>query len=183
MALGATIYKVEIELSDVDRGVYESIALRLAQHPSEDEARVVLRLLALALLYEEGLSFGKGLSSAEEPALSVHGPGDSLLLWVDVGKPAAARLHKASKKADRVAVLSDEDPERLKLAWQNDRVHRAESLELLLLPHSLVKTLADGLSRTLHWGLTLVDGQLSVAQGESLHSAELRRLSLADLLS
>ena len=68
MALGATIYRVEIALSDVDRGLYESLDLRLAQHPSESLRYLVTRMLAYALSYEEGIRFSKGgLSSTDEP--------------------------------------------------------------------------------------------------------------------
>ena len=95
MALSSTLYRLRIELSDVDRGVYESLDLRVARHPSEGADRLVARVLAYALLYEPGLEFGKGLSDADEPALSTHDLTGQLTHWIDVGTPSADRIHIA----------------------------------------------------------------------------------------
>ncbi len=183
MALSATILKVGLELSDVDRGVYQTLDLRVAQHPSEDENRVVLRLLALGLLHEEDLAFGRGVSVAEEPALWVTGPGDAVKLWVDVGKPLAARLHKASKRAERVAVVTDLDLPLLRRAWQGERIHRAEALEVIRLPAALVRELSEGLGRKVQWTMTVMDGQLTVVHGEAMVTGEIERTTMEQLLA
>ena len=102
MALGATIYHLQIELSDVDRGVYESLDLRVARHPSESMAYLLTRLIAYALLYEEGLAFSKGgLSSADEAPLTVRDLQGNLRAWIEIGTPSGDRLHKASKASPR----------------------------------------------------------------------------------
>src|SRR5580692_306737 len=101
MALTATMHHVEVELSDVDRGVYESLDLRIARHPSESGRYLVTRLLAYCLSYEEGIAFSKGgLSSADEPPIAIRDATDTLLAWIDVGSPSAERLHKAAKAAN-----------------------------------------------------------------------------------
>ena len=97
MALAATVYRFQIELSDVDRGVYESLDLRVARHPSESMTYLLARVIAYALLFAEGIAFGKGLSTTEEPALWIKDLQGSLRAWVEVGTPSADRLHKASK--------------------------------------------------------------------------------------
>ena len=95
------IYRFEIRLADVDRGVYVDLDLRVAQHPSEDVPFLLTRVLARALEHEEGLDFGKGLSEADEPALWTRTGDGRVLLWIDVGSPAPDRLHRANKLAEK----------------------------------------------------------------------------------
>src|SRR5712691_4454087 len=98
MALTATIYNVEIDLADADRGVYESLALRVARHPSESEEYLVTRVLAYALEFTEGIAFsGGGLSDPDEPAITIRDLTGRIKVWIEIGSPEAARLHKASK--------------------------------------------------------------------------------------
>ena len=104
MALTATLYNFTIELADVDRGVYESLTLKVAQHPSETEERLVTRVLAYCLEQAEGIAFSRGISDPDEPAITVRDLTGTILAWIEVGAPDAARLHKASKAAPRVAV-------------------------------------------------------------------------------
>ncbi|MDY7231188.1 YaeQ family protein [Hyalangium rubrum] len=100
MALSATMYHVQVNLSDVDRGVYQPLDLRLARHPSESMRYLLTRTLAYCLSYEEGISFSKGgISSTDEAPISVRDPTGVLLAWIDIGSPSAERLHKASKAA------------------------------------------------------------------------------------
>src|SRR5690242_12172206 len=107
MALTATLYHWKITLSDVERGVYEALDLRLACHPSESVRYLVTRAIAYALSYEEGITFSKGgVSSTDEPPVLVRDPTGVLLAWIEVGAPSAARLHKASKAARRVALFT-----------------------------------------------------------------------------
>ena len=104
MALTSTMHRFAIELSDVDRGVYESFEVPLALHPSESVSFAVVRLLAFALEYRDQLAFGRGIGAADEPAISAPGRHGTTALWVDIGAPSADRLHKAAKRADDVAV-------------------------------------------------------------------------------
>ena len=69
MARSATIYRVQLELSHVDRDVYAELQLTLARHPSETMERTITRLLAYGLRYDEGLEFGRGVSATDEPDL------------------------------------------------------------------------------------------------------------------
>ena len=72
MALTATIYNIDIDLADADRQVYETLALRVARHPSESEAYLLTRVLAYALEYTEGIAFSRGLSEPDEPAITIR---------------------------------------------------------------------------------------------------------------
>src|ERR1700689_1184570 len=106
MALSATIYVFRIELADSDRNVYESLELRVARHPSETAEYLLTRVLAYCLEFTEGIAFSKGLSEPDEPAIAGRDRTGALRAWIDVGAPDAARLHRASKAAPRVAVYA-----------------------------------------------------------------------------
>ena len=144
MALTATVRQVTVALSDVDRGVYETLDLRLAQHPSESARYLALRMLAYCLSYEEGIAFSKGgLSQADEPPVSVRDATGVLLAWIDVGVPSAERLHKASKAARRVAVFT-ESLAQLRREAATRAIHRAEEIEVYRVDAALLDALDLG---------------------------------------
>src|SRR6516225_11382260 len=133
MALSATVYRFQIELSDVDRGVYESLDLRVARHPSESMHYLLTRVIAYALLFEEGIAFGKGLSTTEEPALWIKDLQGNVRAWIEVGTPSAERLHKASKAAPRVVVFTQHDPRLLIEEAATRAIHKVEQIEVYAL--------------------------------------------------
>src|SRR5215510_12211620 len=102
MALTATIYNFDVELADHDRHVYESLALRLARHPSESDEYLIARLLAYLSEFTEGIEFSRGVSTPEDPTIAVRDLTGPMKTWIDIGTPDAERLHKASKLAERV---------------------------------------------------------------------------------
>lgn len=128
MAVGATILTFDIELADVDRGVYESLTLRVARHPSETDAFMITRLVAYCLEYEEGIAFTEGIAATDEPAVLVRDLTGSITAWIEVGAPDAARLHYGSKLADRAAVYTHRDPAKVMAQWDGKRIHDAENI-------------------------------------------------------
>jgi uncharacterized protein YaeQ len=106
MALSAIIHRFDIELSDVDRGVYEKLELRAAQHPSESMRYLLTRVLAYCLSYEEGIAFTRGLAAADEPAIWVKDLQGVTSAWIDIGTPSPERLHRAKKAVPRVLVFT-----------------------------------------------------------------------------
>jgi len=104
MALKSTIFKVSLDVADVDRGYYGSHALTLARHPSETDERMMLRVLAFALHAGDGLAFGTGLSTEDEPDLWRKGPTGDIELWIDLGQPDPRRVRKACGRADEVVL-------------------------------------------------------------------------------
>ena len=128
MALSSTMFTFDIQLSDVDRGVYEALALRVACHPSETEEYLWTRVLAYCLEYTEGITFSKGLSTPDEPAVLVRDLTGALQAWIEVGAPDAARLHRASKAAARVAVYTHKDVRFLHRQYAGERIHRSEHI-------------------------------------------------------
>src|SRR5690349_14944233 len=141
MALTATIYNLDVELADTDRGVYESLSFKVAQQPSESDEHMMARVLAYCLEYTEGIGFSKGIAEPEVPALFVRDLTGALRVWIDIGAPDAARLHKASKAAPRVVVYTHKDPAQLLRALAGERIHRAEDLELYALDRELIDEL------------------------------------------
>lgn len=163
MALGATIFRFEVGLSDVDRNVYETLDLRVARHPSETMRYMLLRVFAYALAYEEGIAFSKGgLSDTEEPALSVRDLTGVLLAWIDIGQPSADRLHKASKAARRVAVFTAHDLTALRRESAARAVFRASEIAVARIEPALLDALEKYVDRTTKLELTRNDGRLYV---------------------
>jgi len=163
LALSATIYHFDIQLANVDRGVYESLALKVARHPSEAEDYLVARVLAYCLELTEGLVFSRGLSEPDEPALAVRDLTGALRAWIDVGAPDAARLHKAAKAAPRVAVYTHKSPETLLRQLAGERIHRAEGIELYAFDRDLIAGLAARLERRMAFDLSVTDAHLFVS--------------------
>lgn len=164
MALTATIYAFNIDLADADRGVYETLDLRVPRHPSETEEYLVTRVLAYCLSYADGISFSKGgVSGPQDPTIAVRDLTGALLVWIDIGAPDAARLHKAAKAAPRVVVYTHKDPARLIQQWSGERIHRADELELYSFDRSLIDELVARLKRRLAFSLSVTGGHLYVA--------------------
>jgi uncharacterized protein YaeQ len=178
VALGATIYNFEVDLSDTDRGVYESLALRVARHPSESEEYLVARLLAYLLEYAEGIEFSRGVSDPDEPAIAVRDLTGAITAWIDIGTPDAARLHKASKTAARVAVYTHKDPAQFLKQLAGERIHRAGALELYAIDRALVAALVARLERRLGFSVSISDRELYVSIGEENLTGSVVRLNL-----
>jgi len=178
LALSATIYHFSIRLSDVDRAVYEVLATKIARHPSESPEYLVTRLLAYCLEYAEGIGFSRGLSEPEEPALAVRDLTGALRVWIDIGAPDAARLHKAGKAAPRVAVYSHRTPAQIRHQLAGERIHRGEALELYAIDRGLVAGLAQRLERRMALEISVTDRHLFLSVGEATLSGAVERVRL-----
>lgn len=178
MALTATIYSFDIELADNDRGVYESLTLRVAQHPSESEEHLVARLLAYLLEFAEGIEFSRGVSDPDQPAIAVRDLTGRITSWIDIGTPDGARLHKASKSAGRVVVYTHKDPAHLLKQVSGAKIHRAEALELYAIERALVAALVSRLERRLAFSVSISDRELYLSIGEENLTGAVTRLSL-----
>lgn len=165
MALTATIYNFDIELADTDRGVYDSLQLRVARHPSESEEYLVARVLAYALEYAPGIEFSRGVSDPDAPAIAVRDLTGAVTAWIDIGTPDAARLHKASKAAGRVAVYTHKDPAQFLKQLDGQKIHRADALELYAIDRTLVRDLVARLERRVAFSLSVTDRDLYLSIG------------------
>ena len=163
MALTATIYNLQIDLADSDRGVYESLDLRVARHPSESEEYLVTRVVAYALEYTEGIEFSRGLSDPDEPTIAVRDLTGALKVWIEIGTPDAARLHKASKAAPRVVVYTHKDPAQLVARLKGERIHRADAVELWAVDRVFLTQIVERLDRRMSFSLSITDRELSLS--------------------
>jgi uncharacterized protein YaeQ len=178
MALGATIYVFNIDLADSDRGVYQALELRVARHPSESEEYLLTRVLAYCFEYTEGIAFSNGLSDPDEPTIAVRDLTGQLQAWIDVGAPEAARLHRASKAASRVAVYTHKEPGPWLARLAGERIHRSGSLEMYALDRAWLADLVGRLGRRMAFSLTISDGDIYLSLGEDTLPTMLERLSL-----
>lgn len=180
VALTATLYSCDIELANVDRGVYATLSFRVAQHPSETEDSLLTRILAYCLEYTDGIQFSaQGLSGPEEPAIAVRDATGALRVWIDVGLPDAARLHKASKAAPRVAVYTHKDPARLLKLLAGEKIHRPEALELYSIDRDFLAAWTARLTRRMRFDLSISDGQIYLVLGEATLSGTIESHALA----
>ena len=171
MALGATIYHLQITVSDVDRNVYETLDLRVARHPSESMRYLLTRTLAYCLQYQEGIAFSKGLSTVEEPPVVVRDLQGTLKVWIDVGTPSAERLHKARKAVDRVVVFTQHGIGLLQKEAASRAIHKADTIEVYSLDPAFLDALDAVTDRNSHWELVHTDGQLYLTvAGKTLES-------------
>jgi uncharacterized protein YaeQ len=165
VALSSTIHQFTVQLSHVDRGVYETLELRVARHPSESEDFLCARVLAYCLEQQEGLAFSKGLADADQPALEVRDLTGTLLAWIEVGAPDAARLHRASKAVRRVAVYTHRDVARYWASLAGEHIHRAEALELCGIAGPPLATLVSRLERRTAFDLSVTDDVMYLTIG------------------
>jgi uncharacterized protein YaeQ len=180
MALTATIYNFDIDLADADRGVYESLPLRVARHPSESEEYLLTRVLAYALEFTEGIVFSPGgVSDPDEPTIAVRDLTGRLQTWIEIGNPDAARLHKAAKAAPRVAVYTHKDPEQLVGRLKGERIHRADAIELWAMDRPLIAQLVDRLDRRMAFAMSVTDREIFLSLDSDTLTGRLVRYPLA----
>lgn len=166
MAQTATIYTVTIDLADMDRGVYETLDLRVARHPSETAEYMLVRILAYCLEYQEGIELTEGVSSGDEPALLVRDLTGRITAWIEVGMPDAARLHRGSKRAGRVAVYTHRDARQLLGQLAGEKIHRAGDIPVRAFDRRLIEEVAALIERRTSLALSVSDRELHLSFGD-----------------
>ena len=168
MAQTATIYVFNIDLADMDRGVYETLELRVARHPSESAEYMVVRLLAYCLEYQQGVAFTDGVSSGSEPALVVRDLTGRITSWIEVGMPDADRLHRAGKMAERVSVYTHRDARQLLAQLAGAKIHRAKEVTIRSFDRTVVADIAGLLERRLSMAVSVSGGEVYVTIGDRM---------------
>lgn len=172
MAAGAQMHTFQVQLADVDRGIYDEFALRAARHPSETAAYLMTRVLAYCLEYEEGIAFTEGISATDEPAVLVRDATGSITAWIEVGAPDAERLHRGSRLADRTTIYTHRDPTKLLPQWAGKKIHRAEAITLHSFDPGFIDDAADTLERRNTMSVSVTEHQLYLEfNGRTLSSA------------
>lgn len=166
MALPSTMHVFRLDISDIDRHVYEAVEVRVARHPSETLRYLVTRVIAFALEYQDGLAFGRGVSTADEPAIHYTDPTGRITVWIDVGAPSPERVHKASKTGASVAIYTAKGLELLGRRLGEASIYRAESVRVVGLSAEMVERLGEAVGRRNDWGIVHTDGALYVTIGD-----------------
>lgn len=171
MAIKATIFKAQLQVSDMDRDHYETHALTLARHPSETDERMMVRLLAFALDADEALEFGRGLSTEDEPDLVRKDLTGAIQLWIEVGLPDEREVRKASGRARAVKVYTY-GGRSAELWWNQNRdaLGRLSNVTVIDLPSDISQAMARFASRNMTLSCTAQEGEVWLACGEeTLH--------------
>ena len=165
MALSATICKAELNIIDMDRHYYQQHSLTLAQHPSETDQRLMVRLLVFALHASESLSFTKGLSTDDEPDLWQKSLSDDIELWIELGLPSEKRLKKASGRSQQVIVYTYGSAA---MWWKQmqSQVSRFKNLTIRHIDSDTTQALAELMQRNLDIQVSIQDGEINWDSGE-----------------
>jgi uncharacterized protein YaeQ len=160
MAPKATVYKVELQVNDLDRDYYETHALMLAQHPSETAERVMVRLLAFALFADEALEFGRGLGSDDEPDLVRKSLSGDIEQWIYLGQPDEARIRRACGRAREVIVIGYSG-RGFALWWDKnaDALARCSNLAVIEISGEKVAELGALIERSMRLQCLIQDGE------------------------
>ncbi|MDT8442249.1 MAG: YaeQ family protein [Desulfuromonadales bacterium] len=160
MALPATIFKVQLSISDIDRGYYADHSLTLARHPSETDERMMMRLLAFIFHADEALNFTRGLCVDHEPDLWRKDLTGDIALWLEVGLPDERRVRKACSRAQQVAVYAY-GGRAVDLWWQKNAAGfaRHKNLQVMTLAPETCSALTGLARRSMELTCTLQDGQ------------------------
>ena len=180
MALGSTIYKVELSVADIARGYYADHVLALARHPSETEERLMVRLLAFALHAHPDLIFGRGISAEDEPDLWQRDATGVIELWIDVGLPDERAVRKACGRSRRVVVLAY-GGRKLDMWWQQNAgaLARNRNLEVFAVSAEETSQLAALATRSMRLSCTVQEGNAWIGSDQSGCNVEMQHLQRA----
>lgn len=181
MALGATLYKVKLDISDLERHYYATHSLTVACHPSETTTRLMARLVAFTVnAYAGGdhdeLAMTRGLSSDDEPDLWLKAPDGRILLWVELGEPPLKRIRQALSRAERV-IIHPYAPRSAEQWWKKvgRDVEALARVEVWNLPAAPLAALTECVERSMSLGATFMEDQWLITDGQTSVELELER--------
>lgn len=168
MALKATIFKATLNVADIDRGVYLDTTLTLAQHPSETDQRLIVRLLAWILNADEVLTFTKGLCADDEPELWLKNLHGGIEHWIEVGLPDERRLKKACNRSEQVSLYTY-GGRNVDLWWQQNEalLSKHDNLRIIDFSEDELTPLVALAERNMQWQVTISEGQMFISTGEA----------------
>ncbi len=169
MAQNATIYKVELSVSDMDRHYYETHKLTVAKHPSETDERLMVRLLAFALNAHEQLEMTKGISTDDEPDIWQKSLSNELELWVSLGQPSEKLVRQSCGKAREVAIYSY-GGRTAEMWWDKlkNSTSRFDNLQVMNLSEKDTGELSKLANRSMKLQVNIQDGEVMVSGDEGM---------------
>ena len=166
MALTATIYSLKIDLSDMDRGVFETLDLRIARQPSETIENMLMRVLAYCMEYQDGIFLTEGVAAGNEPAILVRDLTGKTMAWIEVGMPDAARLHRGMKLAGRAAVYTHRDVRRLLAQFLAADIFKAETIPVYAIDPTFINDFSALIDRRSELSISITDRELFLSIGD-----------------
>jgi uncharacterized protein YaeQ len=160
MALTATVYKLDIDLADIDRGVYERLELLIARQPSETIEYMLMRVFAYCFEYADGIALTEGVAAGDEPAVVIRDLTGRMNAWIEVGMPEADRLHRGHKLAGRAAVYTHRDVRKLLAQLASSNVHRLHDIPVYAFDRGFVDEVAGLLERRSALSLSITEREL-----------------------
>jgi uncharacterized protein YaeQ len=182
VALKSTIFRADLQISDMDRNYYANHALTLAQHPSETDERMMVRLLAFALHAHEYLAFGNGLSTDDEPDLWLKDLTGAIDTWIDVGMPDEKLVRRACGRAKQVYIYGY-GGRVVDMWWQGveAKLGKCDNLSVYDLSTQTTKTLAQLAERNMQLQCTIQDGEVWI--GSDQQTVKVEWVSLKSLVA
>ncbi len=180
MGVSTTLYRFRMDVSDIERGVYEKLDFRLAMHPSESMPYLLTRVLAFCLNSQENLEFSaSGLSDPEGPSISANHANGRISLWIEIGNPSPRKLHKAAKAAAQVKIYTYKDPEHILCEAKSKEIHNSEKIEIYAFNHKFLEILGTDLPRDVRWQLLYNDQMLTISTDNKSEQTEVKRYKLS----
>ncbi|MBU1658044.1 YaeQ family protein [bacterium] len=161
MAAKATIYKALLNIADMDRHYYKEHNLTLAQHPSENDLRLMVRLAAFVLNVNESLAFSKGISQDDEPDLWEKALDGEIKLWIDLGQPDEKRIRKACGRSQKVIIYTYQEGSAF--AWWKQvetSLQRFKNLSVMYL--NIEGEIQELVERSMSLQCNISDGELTM---------------------
>jgi uncharacterized protein YaeQ len=182
MAIKATVYKAQLQIADMDRGLYADHSLTLARQPSETDERMMARVLAFALQvpaddHQGALQLARGMADADEPDLWQKSLSGELLHWIEVGQPEERRISKACGRAQRVTLYAYSSAAAIWWAGVANKLSRLSNLQVWQLPAAQSQALAALAERSMQLQVTVQEGAIWVGNG-SADSVEIHPVAL-----
>ncbi len=172
MAQTATVFSLSVQLSDIDRSVYEQLDLRIARQPSETAEFMLARVLAYCLEYQEGAVLTEGIAAVDEPAVLVRDLTGRVTAWIEVGMPDAERLHRGSKLAGRAAVYTHREAHQLLGLYRGQKIHRAAEIPVYDFGKGYLQSVAPRIERRSALSLSVTERQLYLdLDGQTFNTA------------
>ena len=167
MAINSTIFKADIQITDLDRNYFEGHNLTLARHPSENDERMMIRLLAFAKHAHEYMGFTKGLCADDEPELWQKSLSDEIDVWIDLGQPDEKRIRKACGRSKQVFIYTYNTRSAL-IWWEQvkNKLSRFENLQVLVVPDDAVTSMGKMAKRNMQLQYMIQDGEVMFSNGE-----------------
>lgn len=181
MALASTLYRFKIELSDMDSSNYQSLDLRIPQHPSETMAYLFTRVFAYALSFEDGIEFSpEGLNNPDGPTIRTlnhsRGTSNDVKLWIEIGNPSERKMHKASKASEKLRIYTYKDPQVLMNEISKHDIYKKDQIEVFAIDPLFLERLENVVKKENRWTLIFNDGTMMLNGDNFSEETEIKRI-------